>query len=170
MNDKKLCEIISRKLNGVVNILDIGCGDGFLVSCLAKKLNRKIVGLDISTEGFTKAHDRCKKFDVCNLIECIKGDARNMKIFKNSEFDGITLVYTLHHMNKPEIVLKEAKRVLKPDGRVIIVEYIIKKRKSKCHKFVKEQIHNLIENLGFRDTIIQKLEEDLILITSKNKV
>jgi hypothetical protein len=29
MNDIKLCEIMSRELNGVESILDIGCGDGF---------------------------------------------------------------------------------------------------------------------------------------------
>ena len=49
MNDTKLCEIISKKLRNADKILDVGCGEGFLVSCLAKELNRKIVGLDVST-------------------------------------------------------------------------------------------------------------------------
>src|SRR3990167_5648882 len=133
MNNLKLCEIISKKLNDVDTILDIGCGDGFLVSCLAKKLNRKVIGLDISTEGFTKAHNQCKKFNVCNLIECIKGNAYDMNIFKSRKFDAVTLVYSLHHMNYPEIALKETMRILKPGGKIVIVEYIIKKRKSKCH-------------------------------------
>lgn len=77
MNNTKLCEIISRQINVVDILLDIGCGEGFLVSCLAKKLNKKIIGLDISPEGFAKAHSKCKRFDVCHLIECIKGDAHN---------------------------------------------------------------------------------------------
>ena len=152
MNDLTLCEIISRKLNGVDNILDIGCGDGFLVSCLAKKLNKKILGLDTSTEGFT---------------ECIGGDAHNMKMFKNNEFDAVTLVYALHHMDDPYMVLKEAKRVLKLDGKILIAEYIVRKRGSKCYKFVRGEINKMMENSGFRDTIIQKLEEDFILVTSK---
>src|SRR3989344_4818217 len=132
MNELKLCEIIAKKLKGADNLLDIGCGDGFLVSCLARKLNRKVIGLDISTEGFMNAHTRCRKFDVCNLIECVKGDAHNMKIFKNNEFDAITLVYTLHHMDNYIVVLKEAKRVLKPNGKIVTIEYIVRKKRSKC--------------------------------------
>ncbi|MEW6294712.1 MAG: class I SAM-dependent methyltransferase [Candidatus Diapherotrites archaeon] len=166
MNDTKLCGVISRKLNGVGNLLDIGCENG-LVSCLANKLNKKIIGLDISAKGFIKAHNHCKKFEACNLIDCIKGNAHNMKIFKNSEFDAITLVYALHHMNKPEIVPKEAKRILKPNKRIIMVEHIIRKRRSKCYKFVKEEISKMLENVGFRNTIIQRSEEDIILVTSK---
>ncbi len=167
MNDAKVCEIISKKLNGVNNLLDIGCGDGFLVSCLAKKLNSKIVGLDILTEGFVKAHNQCKKFDVCNLIECIRGDAHNMKMFKDNEFDAVTLVYALHHMNNLNVVLKETKRVLKSGGKIVLVEYIVRKRRSKCHKFVEEEVSKIMRNAEFRNTTIQKLEDDIILITSK---
>lgn len=167
MKDEDLCKIISKKLNSPANLLDIGCGDGFLVSCLAKKINRKIIGLDISTEGFTKAHNQCKKFNVCNLIECIKGNAHNMRMFKNNEFDVVTLVYALHHMNKPEIVLREVKRILNHNGKVVMIEYIIKKRKSKCHKFVEEEINKMMRNAGFRNISIQKLEEDIILVGGK---
>jgi len=167
MNDIKLCEIVSKKLKITDKILDVGCGEGFIVNCLAKKLNRKIVGLDVSIAGFSKAHNRCKKFEVCDLVECIRGDAHNMEMFQDGEFDAITIIYTLHHMNNPEIVLEEVKRILKPRGRIIIVEYIIRKRKSKCHKFVKEEVNKMLENAGFRDIIIQKLEEDLILNTSR---
>ncbi len=113
--------------------------DGFLVSCLAKKLNSKIVGLDISTAGFVKAHNQCKKFDGYNLIECISGDAHNMKMFKNNEFDAVILVYALHHMNNPNVVLKKIKRVIKPDGRVVIVEYIVKKEGANVTNLRKEK-------------------------------
>lgn len=167
MNDTKLCEIISKELRNADTILDVGCGEGFLVNCLAKELNRKIVGLDVSIAGFTKAHNRCKKFEVCDLVECIRGDAHNMELFKDGEFGAITLIYALHHTSNPEIVLKEVKRILKPDGRIIMVEYIVRKRKSKCHKFMKEEVNKMLETAGFRDIIIQKLEEDLILSSSR---
>ncbi|MFQ6108477.1 MAG: class I SAM-dependent methyltransferase [Candidatus Aminicenantales bacterium] len=73
-------------------------------ACLAKKLNRKIIGLDISPEGFAKAHRKCKRFDVCYLIECIKGDAHHMGMFKCNKFDAAILLYSLHHMDNPEPV------------------------------------------------------------------
>ncbi|VVB95355.1 Ubiquinone/menaquinone biosynthesis C-methyltransferase UbiE [uncultured archaeon] len=84
-------------------------------------------------------------------------------MFKDGEFDAITLLYALHHTSNPEIVIGEVKRILKPDGRIVMVEYIVRKRKSKCHKFVKEEVNKMLENAEFRDIIIQKLEEDLIL-------
>lgn len=37
MNGRKLCEIISEEPDGMDTLLDIGCEDCFLVSCLAKK-------------------------------------------------------------------------------------------------------------------------------------
>ena len=60
------------------------------------------MGLDKATEGFNKAHIYCKKFDVSNLIECIKGDAHYMRMFKNNEFDAVTLIFALHHMNNSQ--------------------------------------------------------------------
>lgn len=167
MNNTNLCEIISKQMNGVDSILDIGCGEGFLVSCLAKKLNKKIIGLDISPEGFAKAHRKCKRLDVYHLSECIKGNAHNMGMFKNSEFDAVILLYSLHHMDNPEIVLKEAHRVLKPNGKIVIVEFIIRKRKSICHKFVTKGVNEMMENAGYREPNIQKLEEDIVLALGK---
>jgi cyclopropane fatty-acyl-phospholipid synthase-like methyltransferase len=76
MNDIKLCEIVSKKLRNTDKLLDVGCGEGFIVNCLAKKLNRKIVGLDVSVAGFTKAYNRCKKFEVCDLVECCRISAK----------------------------------------------------------------------------------------------
>lgn len=163
MNNTRLCELISKQLNGVDVLLDIGCGEGFLVSCLAKKLNRKIIGLDISPEGFAKAHRKCKRFDVCHLIECIKGDAHYMGMFKDNKFDAVIFIYSLHHMDNPESVLKEAHRVLKPNGKIVIVEFIIRIRKSICHKFVSKEVNEMMEHACFRDLNIQKLEEDIIL-------
>jgi ubiquinone/menaquinone biosynthesis C-methylase UbiE len=167
MKHRKLCEIVSRKLEGIDALLDIGCGDGFLVRCLARRLNKRIIGLDISAEGFAKAYGQCKKFGVCHLIECVKGDAHDMKMFKNNEFDASILVYSLHHMDSPEIVLREARRVLKPGGKIVIVDYVIRKRRSKCHQFVSREIKETMRSAGFRDVSIQKLDQDLVLVTSR---
>jgi cyclopropane fatty-acyl-phospholipid synthase-like methyltransferase len=48
VKDKDLYQIISGKLDGAENILDIGCGEGGLCNYLAKNTKKKITGLDVS--------------------------------------------------------------------------------------------------------------------------
>lgn len=72
----------------------------------SKQIKKKNHRLDIATKGFSKAYDYCKKFDVCKLIECIRGDAHDIRIFENGRFDAVTLIYTLHHMSNPKNVLE----------------------------------------------------------------
>ncbi len=163
MDQARLCEIVSRKFEGANKLVDIGCGDGYLVSCLAKKLGRKIVGLDTALEGFVRAHNQCRRFGVCDLIECVKGDAHDMKMFGSNEFDAVLLAYSLHHMAHPDAVLKEAKRILRPKGKIVVVEYVVRKNRSKCHRFVKKEINDMMKSSGFRNTFTRELEEALVL-------
>ena len=44
---------ILRRLKSPESILDIGCGDGRLASFLAYRTRKRVVGLDISSQGFT---------------------------------------------------------------------------------------------------------------------
>ena len=47
MKDYIICNSIYEKMGNVEKVLDIGCGGGYLVNCLAKKLNRKVTGFDL---------------------------------------------------------------------------------------------------------------------------
>ncbi len=78
MKDYIICNSVYEKIGNVDKVLDIGCGDGYIVNCLARKLNRKVIGFDISNEGFAKSHEKCKQFNTCSLIECVKGDAHKI--------------------------------------------------------------------------------------------
>ena len=62
MKDYAVCNSIHEKIGNVGKVLDIDCGEGYLFNCLAKKLNRKVLGLDISNEGFGRVHERCRQF------------------------------------------------------------------------------------------------------------
>jgi cyclopropane fatty-acyl-phospholipid synthase-like methyltransferase len=60
---------ILGRLGPAKTILDVGCGDGRLVTFLAYRTRRKVVGLDISSEGFTKAYETATHRDIGELIE-----------------------------------------------------------------------------------------------------
>jgi len=70
-------------------------------------------------------------------------------------------------MDNPEIALKEVYRVLKPNGKILIVEFIIRKRKSICHRFVTKGVNELMDNAGYGNLNIHKLEEDIVLARGK---
>lgn len=163
MKDKELYQKISGKLDGVENILDIGCGEGELCNYLAKNTKKKITGLDVSENGFKKAKRTAVLIKTSELVVCIKGDAHSMPYLKDGEFDAVTIVYTLHHINQPEIALSEIKRILKPKGYIVAVDYVIDKgvAKTDCHKFSFSKMKELFQRAGFILSEKRLLEPDL---------
>ena len=89
-------------------VLDIGCGLGFLLSGLDKKFDKH--GLEVSK----LACDYAKEY--CNVYNSTLEDAK----FNDNEFDIIIMYHVIEHIEKPETIIKEVKRILKPNGYFII--------------------------------------------------
>jgi ubiquinone/menaquinone biosynthesis C-methylase UbiE len=95
-------------------LLDIGCADGTTTAEIKKAFpHLKVTGLDYYKEAInfakkTKPH-----------INFVIGDAHNLP-FKGASFDTVTIIETLEHLLKPELVLSEVRRVLKKGGTLII--------------------------------------------------
>lgn len=84
------------------NILDIGCGKGFLVEAFERQ-GLKAYGMDISKYALSKSK-------ATNLI---LGSAESLP-FKDNSFDLITCFEVIEHLEKTEKFVKEAKRILVP--------------------------------------------------------
>ncbi|MEZ0344467.1 MAG: methyltransferase domain-containing protein [Caldimicrobium sp.] len=144
--------------------LEIGVGSGRFAEPL-----RIDFGLDPSTEMLKLAKNR--------KIKVIKGVAERLP-FKNESFDLILMVVTICFLDDPEKALFEVKRVLKPQGRIIIgfVDkesflgkiYLSKKDKSVFYREAKfyssEEILLLLKKADFTSfhitqTIFKPLEE-----------
>jgi len=167
MKDSIICKEIHQKISNADRVLDIGCDEGYLVNCLAKKLNKKVIGFDISDESFNKANGKCKQFGTCNLIQCVKGDAHKVNnYFKDEEFSVITLTYTLHHIKKPVIALNSIRKLLKDKGKIIIGDYWFTNRKKKkgCYRFTVKNIKRLLRKSGFKYLGEDRIEKDFVLI------
>ncbi|MBI2595324.1 class I SAM-dependent methyltransferase [Candidatus Daviesbacteria bacterium] len=104
--------------NNFKKILDVGCGTGKIVNYLNQ--NRfDVIGTDSSIEAIKIA----RKFAVKSAKKkFIKADATKLP-FKRATFDMITSISVIEHLTKKQvnIFLKEAKRILKPNGIIFIV-------------------------------------------------
>lgn len=60
---------VLRHLKSAEIILDVGCGEGRLVTLLAHRTRKRVVGLDISSQGFAKAYKTAARRCVTELVE-----------------------------------------------------------------------------------------------------
>jgi ubiquinone/menaquinone biosynthesis C-methylase UbiE len=118
-------------------VLDIGAGDGLITFLLgAKGIDNEQSGVDIA---------RSKGIDV------ILGDAYKIP-FKDEEFEAVTMIDVLEHMEDPVMALQEAKRVCqkmlyiatppkRPDGKLTDKFHYI--------EWTPEELKTLVESQGF---------------------
>ena len=107
---RKRLEMISEIVGSEANLLDVGCGGGFVVRA-AKGLFPKIYGADIS-ENILKALPSYGGIPVCT-------DAQQFP-FKNESMDAAVLFSVVHHFYDHRPILDEIYRVLKPGGIIYI--------------------------------------------------
>lgn len=101
------------------HVLELGSGLGILAEKISQKLSSgRMTGIEISSEQIAKCPPENEK------LVFICGDAQNLP-FKENTFDIIYCRYILEHVPDPLRVLKEAKRVLKPGGKLFIQENAI---------------------------------------------
>jgi SAM-dependent methyltransferase len=94
------------------DILEIGCGTGFVLSGLSKYKNYNLTGAEIYLEGLKYAKQRLKN------VEFIQCDATNLP-FEN-EFHAVGAFDVLEHIDEDELVIKNVNKALKKDGKFFI--------------------------------------------------
>ncbi|ADE35581.1 class I SAM-dependent methyltransferase [Methanohalophilus mahii] len=103
---------------GPLKVLDIGTGRGFLALLLAD-MGHEVTAIDISQSMLEKAQREAIKLNLDIKFE--KGDAENLA-FADSSFDVVVSKYLLWTLPEPENTLKEWRRVLLPEGKIIAID------------------------------------------------
>src|SRR5437764_6293803 len=101
---------IARVIPRGSEVLDIGCGNGFIAHHLSAMLGTSVIGIDVAEA--TQAP-----------IDYRQYDGAQFPIPDNS-VDAVLLCYVLHHAQDVSAVLSQMKRVLRPGGLAIIYEDI----------------------------------------------
>lgn len=99
-------------------ILDAGCGDGMLLTALARR-GAIATGIDIDPNMLSAARARAKTVDL--KVTLVEGDIRALP-FPDSTFDAATAVTVLCLMPDAGRAMCEIARVLRPGGRLFIGE------------------------------------------------
>ena len=94
-----------------IRILDIGCGAGFLSHALAKEGCRHVVGLDLSESSLEVA----RRHDSTGTVKYRFANAYAPG-FVDGAFDAVCAMDFLEHVEHPGLAVREAARVLKPEG------------------------------------------------------
>lgn len=114
---------IARGISEVLGsgiILDLGCGDGFISRYLLK-YDYQILGLDSSIVMLELFKDKLgEALDVTNKLTLIKTDANNIPL-ASEKVDLVVVNNLFHLLNNPQNVLNEIYRVLKVDGKLVLI-------------------------------------------------
>jgi 2-polyprenyl-6-hydroxyphenyl methylase / 3-demethylubiquinone-9 3-methyltransferase len=105
-----ISEIRATFPNKSPNVLDLGCGGGFLSNELGRS-GFDVTGLDASSQSLEIA----RRFDSTGRVKYLQGDAMELHYASNS-FQVVTAMDFLEHVDHPELVIAEASRVLIKGG------------------------------------------------------
>jgi 2-polyprenyl-3-methyl-5-hydroxy-6-metoxy-1,4-benzoquinol methylase len=125
-------ELIKPFLQG--DILDVGCGYGtFIIGC-ARELGSNVAGVDPSNMAIASA----KKEWPSGRFEI--GTAEALP-FPDACFDTVVSIEVVEHLKQPDLFFKEAARVLRPDGHLIVQtpNYPIKRFYDFAHLLLKRR-------------------------------
>ena len=108
------------------NILDAGCGVGGSSIWLAKEKNCTVTGVSLNKRQIDKANTLAKACGVHEKVSFEQKDYTNTFYPANS-FDVVWAIESVCYADDKSDFLKEATRVLKPGGRVIVADFFKKK-------------------------------------------
>ncbi|UPK41261.1 class I SAM-dependent methyltransferase [Paenibacillus pabuli] len=149
-------------------VVDIGCGGGIYTKAFANMGASHITGVDFSLEMIKGATQNCINYD---NVEFVHGDAYDTKLHK-TEYDIILERALIHHLDDLNKCFKEANRILKNNGILIVQDrtpkdclmpgneshlrgYFFEKYPNLVHKEIARRydslkVRNALEANGFR--------------------
>ncbi len=113
--------VVAKLLRGDAIALDVGTGTGDVLMQLGK-VARKVIGVDSSERMLAECKARVEKAGLDN-VELRPGDAEELPL-SDGECDIAFCSMVLHHLAQPARGISEMGRVVKPGGRVVLIDLI----------------------------------------------
>lgn len=114
-------EIVAQ--NTTQEILDVACGTGDFSIAIAKAMapGSRVTGLDLSEGMLAVMRGKLADAGLEGRVRCAQGDSEAMP-YADASFDCVTIAFGIRNFEHREVALKEILRVLKPGGKLVILE------------------------------------------------
>jgi ArsR family transcriptional regulator len=146
---KGVAEALLRLMPPMV-IADLGSGEGAFALLLAQRA-RKVIAVDTSAKMIEVAREQAQRHGVKN-VEYRLGDMEEVPI-RDARVDLVFFSQSLHHALHPERAVSEAHRILRPGGRIVILDLA-------KHRFEEARELYADEWLGFSESDLEAMLEE----------
>ena len=105
-----------------MDLLDVGGGTGDLAFRFLERGGKRVTVLDVNAEMLDQGRDRAIDRGILDPITWIEGDAEDLAL-PDAAFDAYVTAFCLRNVTRIDRALTEARRVLKPGGRFLCLEF-----------------------------------------------
>ena len=127
-------------------VLEIGIGTG--TSYKYYPMETEVTGIDISPDMLKKARTNIRKHNLLNK-NVIMMNGEQLK-FEDNSFDKVAGMYVVSVTQNPNLLIKEMKRVCKPNGDIYLVNHFSFETDSKFLKILEKGLMPVSKYLGWR--------------------
>ena len=153
---------IGRELRLAGRVLDVGCGSCDLVQYLAQTYHQDVTGVDISSKSFPRRSRSSRG----GRVHCIGKDARHLDFTRDEAIDAVVTMWALHEISHPLDMLREAWRVLRAGGELLVVDFpkdSLADRLWGEDYFRPRQVAKMLQDTGFNHSASRLIEKGQIL-------
>lgn len=116
--------IATLELTGRERLLDVCTGTADVALGAARQANgaARVVGVDFSGAMLTHGLVKVKQASLAGRVHLVRGDAMGLPV-ASASVDAATIAFGIRNVQQPAVACKELVRVLKPGGRLAILEF-----------------------------------------------
>lgn len=142
-----------------MTVVDLGCGDGYFTAAIARQVGAgRVIGFDLDPVMLEQAQEACKGMSNCSWL---LGDAMTLSRLLAVRADYVLIANTFHGVPDKTALAREVAAVLKPNGRLAIVNWYPRQREQTTvlgrprgpkteMRMSPEQTRTMVEPAGFK--------------------
>ena len=132
---------------------------------MLSEVAKSVTAVDISPEMLAQLRARAAKQGITN-IETVEGEIEDLPL-PDASFDVVVLSQALHHAVHPARALAEARRILVPGGRLLVIDLLahteewVRDQLQHVHLgFTEPALGDMLAEVGFERTLIRRAARD----------